>query len=38
MEQSRDDFIKAGWERGAFVCLSQNIRLLEYIPLELKEF
>lgn len=38
MEQSRDEFIKAGWERGAFVCLSQNIRLLEYIPLELKEF
>lgn len=38
MEQSRTDLINAGWERGAFVCLSQNEGLLEYIPSELKEF
>lgn len=38
MEQSRDDLIKAGWERGSFVCLSQNESLLDYIPFELKEF
>jgi hypothetical protein len=38
MEQSREDFINAGWERGAFVCLSNNMGLLDYIPTELKDF
>ncbi|HIH9744193.1 TPA: hypothetical protein ACYU6U_002835 [Klebsiella pneumoniae] len=37
MEQSRTDLINAGWERGVFVCLSQNEGLLEYIPSELKD-
>ncbi len=38
MEQSRDDFIKAGWERGSFVSLSGNDFLLEHLPSELKEY